>query len=103
VEPGEGVETWFELDGPEGGTEPEGVADTGRGIFATTLHGVLENDEFRAGLLEAVAQRRGKRRERSGVSFAGIRLAQVDRVADACEAHLELDALWRIIAAGELA
>ena len=37
MEPGEGVETWFELDGPEGGTEPEGVADTGRGIFATTL------------------------------------------------------------------
>jgi len=102
VETGEGIETWFELDGPDGGAEPEGVADPGRGIFATTLHGVLENDEFRAGLLEAVAQRRGKRRERSGVSFAGIRLAQVDRVADACEAHLDLDALWRIIAAGEL-
>jgi adenosylcobyric acid synthase len=102
VETGDGVETWFELDGPDGGAEPEGVADPGRGIFATALHGVLENDEFRAGLLEAVAQRRGKRRERSGVSFAGIRRAQVDRVADACEAHLDLDALWRIIAAGEL-
>ena len=102
VEAGEGVETWFELEGPDGGAEPEGVADPGRGIFATTLHGVLENDEVRAGLLHAVAQRRGKHRERSGVSFAGIRRAQVDRVADACEAHLDLDALWRIIAAGKL-
>jgi cobyric acid synthase len=34
------------------------------------------------------------------VSFAEVRRAQVDRVADACEAHLDLDALWRIVAEG---
>ena len=34
----------------------------------------------------------------SGVSFAQLRSAQVDIVADACEQHLDLDALWRIIA-----
>jgi len=33
----------------------------------------------------------------SGVSFAGLRQAQLDRVADACETHLDLDALVRII------
>jgi cobyric acid synthase len=51
-------------------------------------------------LLARVAQRRAKAWRPSAVSFADVRRAQVDRVADACEAHLDLDALWRIIAEG---
>jgi adenosylcobyric acid synthase len=99
----DGVVAWLELDTPDGGPEPEGVADEGRGIYATTLHGVLESDGFRAGLLARVAARRGKGWCPTGVSFAGVRRDQADRVADACEDHLDLDALWRIIAAGALA
>lgn len=94
-----GIGPWFELAGPDG-DQPEGVADDDGGIYATALHGVLENDEFRAGLLARVAERRGKVWAPSAVSFAQLRQAQVDRVADACAAHLDLDALWRIIEEG---
>jgi adenosylcobyric acid synthase len=96
-----GVDRWFELDGPNG-DEPEGVCDEDRGIYATALHGVLETDDFRAGLLARVAGRRAKAWGPSSVSFAGLRRAQVDRVADAIEAHLDTGALWRIIAEGAL-
>jgi adenosylcobyric acid synthase len=94
-----GVANWFELEGRQG-DEPEGAVDEDRGIYATALHGVFENDDFRAGLLTRVAERRAKAWRPSAVSFADVRRAQVDRVADACEAHLDLDALWRIIAEG---
>ena len=102
VHPTDGLRPWFELEGTEGGAEPEGVLDEHRGIYATTLHGVLETDAFRAGLLARVAKRRAKGWCPSAVSFAEIRRGQVDRIADACEAHLDLDALWRIIAEGEI-
>ncbi len=94
-----GSPPWFELEGPAG-TEPEGVADADRGIYATSLHGVLESDELRAGLLAEVAKRRGRQWLPSGIRFAEVRQAQLDRVADACERHLDLDALWRITAEG---
>ena len=97
VAAGGGSRPWFELEGPKG-LDPEGVADPARGIFATSLHGVLENDEVRAGLLAEVAKRRGRQWSPSGISFAEVREAQLDRVADACERHLDLDALWRITA-----
>ena len=61
---------WFELEGADG-DEREGVADEDRGIYATTLHGVLETDDFRAGLLARVAGRRAKAWAPSAVSFAG--------------------------------
>ena len=99
VQPADGLRAWFELEGAAG-DEPEGVADEDRGIYATSLHGVLETDGFRAGWLARVAERRDKRWCPSAVSFAEVRRAQVDRVADACEAHLDLDALWRIVAEG---
>jgi len=96
VRAGPSAQPWFDLEGP-GGVEPEGVLDRARALYATTLHGVLENDELRAALLGAVADRRGKPWRPSGVSFAGLRQAQLDRVADACETHLDLEALVRII------
>jgi len=95
----DGVGCWFELEGADG-NEREGIADEDRGIYATTLHGVLETDDFRAGLLARVAGRRAKAWAPSAVSFAGLRRAQVDRVADAIEAHLDTEALWGIIAEG---
>jgi adenosylcobyric acid synthase len=101
ISTGSGSPPWFELEGPAG-TEPEGVADADRGIYATSLHGVLENDELRAGLLAEVAKRRGRQWHPSGVRFDQVRQAQLDRVADACERHLDLDALWRITADGAM-
>ncbi len=94
------ADAWFELESP---CELEGVAERERGIYATVLHGVLENDELRAGLLREVAERRGLPWRPSALRFAEVRQAQLDRVADACERHLDLDALWRIAAEGRLA
>jgi cobyric acid synthase len=37
------------------------------------------------------------------VQFAAARQARLDRIADTLEAHLDLDRLWKIVAAGAAA
>ncbi|MGH9089670.1 MAG: cobyric acid synthase [Acidimicrobiales bacterium] len=80
------------------GGGPEGVVDTVTGVYGTSLHGLFESDPFRRAFLAEVADRRGRRLAPSEVSFAAVRQAQVDRLADACEEHLDLDALLAIAA-----
>ncbi len=93
----EGSEPWFDLaetsDPGRPVRTPEGVADAGRGVYGSSLHGLFEADAFRHAFLADVAARRGKRFAPSAVSFAACREAQIDRLADACEAHLDLEAL----------
>jgi adenosylcobyric acid synthase len=103
VDPGEGATAWFELVARAGGWEPEGVIDADRAIYGTTLHGVLENDAFRADLLAAVADRRSKTFAPGSVPFAEVRRRRADVVADALETYLDLDALWEILAEGRRA
>ena len=84
--------------GDEGATsDDEGVCDEAAGVYGTTLHGLLESDGFRTALLEEVARRRERKWVPAGVSFDAARQAQIDRIADACEAHLDLPALWAIV------
>jgi cobyric acid synthase len=90
---------WFWLEGASG-YEPEGVADPAAGVWATSLHGLFENDELRASFLTEVARRRHKRFEPSGLVFAQAREAMFERLADAVEKHLDWEALLAIIAAG---
>jgi adenosylcobyric acid synthase len=90
---------WFWLEGASG-YEPEGVADPAAGVWATSLHGLFENDELRASFLTEVARRRHKRFEPSGLVFAQAREAMFERLADAVEEHLDWEALLAIIAAG---
>jgi adenosylcobyric acid synthase len=93
--------SWFALkDGA--GIEREGIADQNAGIWATSLHGIFECDGHRRSFLGAVAERRAKRSSASPVSFEAHRQAEIDRVADALEAHLDLDAVRAIIAEGVL-
>ena len=97
-----GEAPWLELD-DLGGCAGEGCGDPRVGPWVgTTLHGLLEGDGFRAALLRAVATRRGKRWEPAGVSFAAAREAQFDRLADALDAHVDMPAVGRLIAAGQL-
>jgi adenosylcobyric acid synthase len=81
---------WLTLDG-----QPEGArVDGPRLVLGTSLHGLLEADGFRAALLARVA---GEGHREPGVSFAAARHAQVDRLADLVETHLDLAAIERLI------
>jgi adenosylcobyric acid synthase len=91
-----GADGWITLDDTYG-REAEGSAD-GK-VFGTTLHGLFEEDGFRAAFLGAVAAARGKQFVPSGVAFAAARDAQIERLADVLEAHLDMAAIEAIIAA----
>jgi adenosylcobyric acid synthase len=71
-------------------------------VLGTTLHGLFEDDDFRDRFLAGVAARRGRSRPASGLSYAAARQAQIDRIADACEEHLDTDALWRLVELGSV-
>jgi len=93
---------WIALDDVYG-TGGDGAGDPLTGPFlGTTLHGLLEADGFRAAFLSAVAARRHSSWVPAGVSFVAAREAQWDRLADALEASLDVEALVRLIAAGEV-
>ncbi|HVB01318.1 MAG TPA: cobyric acid synthase [Acidimicrobiales bacterium] len=93
---------WFFLDGPDGVSEEEGVADPDRGVFATSLHGIFESDDFRRSFLDGVAERRGRSFVSSPTSFEVRRQSEIDRVAEALSTYLDIDALREIIAEGRL-
>ena len=98
--PKEGWVGWLSLSGSsrgEGDTDVESACDrTGR-IFGTSLHGLFEQDRFRGEFLGDVAEARGNAWRPSGSRFAEARERQIDRVADACAAYLDTDALWRLV------
>ncbi|WP_371748978.1 cobyric acid synthase [Aquihabitans sp. G128] len=79
------------------GSEAEGAQAADGRVRGTTVHGLFEEDAFRAAFLVDVARRRGKRFVPAGVSFAAARTHQFDRVADALEAHVDLAAVARLI------
>lgn len=85
------------------GQSGEGAGDPGIGPWlGTTLHGVLEADGFRSELLGLVAARRSRQWIPAGVSFSAARDAQVDRLADALEASLDMVAVDGLIRAGQV-
>jgi adenosylcobyric acid synthase len=85
-----GADPWITLDDAYG-SHPEGSR---KGRFAgTTLHGLFEDDGFRSAFLNC----HSNGREPSGVSFAAAREAQLDRLADMLEAHLDLAAIEAIL------
>jgi adenosylcobyric acid synthase len=90
------------------GTTPWMTADDGAvlgwrsdRIAATTVHAVFEDDAFRAEVLGWAAGRAGKRWAPSGARFHAARMARLDAMADALEAHLDLDRLAEIIATAD--
>jgi adenosylcobyric acid synthase len=93
-----GGRPWFTLEDDE----PEGCVDQPGALYGTILHGVLESDALRAGFLADVARRRGKAWTPSGTCFADAREVQIDRLADACEAALDIPRLIDIIGEGAL-
>ncbi len=80
-----GVEPWIGLDDAYG-NEAEG-SQHGR-FSGTTLHGLFEDDGFRTAFLGI---------EPSGLSFAAAREAQLDRLADMLETHLDMTAIETLL------
>lgn len=72
------------------------VSPDGR-VQATSLHGILDGDGFRAALLGDVAERRGRRHVPATVPFADRLDAQHERLADWVDAHLDTAALDGIV------
>ena len=88
---------WLAFDG-----ELISASDAEGSVLGTTVHGLFENDEFRTRFLAHVAARRGRAWSPSGLSYAEARQRQIDRVADACEEYLDLEALWRLLESATL-
>ena len=88
--------SWIALD-DRWGPEADGARSADGRVLGTTLHGLFEADGFRAAFLAEVARRRHKEFSPSGVSFAGARDEQLDRLADLVEAHLDTAALEALI------
>ena len=65
--------------------------------YGTTLHGVLDADEFRWDFLASVAAHRGKRFVSARRSFAQTRIDALDHLADALDEHLDMNAIEQLI------
>jgi adenosylcobyric acid synthase len=96
-----GAPGWIALDGPGQGMEGGQAAD-GR-ILGTNLHGLFDNDAFRAAFLLTVAARAGRPWVPVGTDFAAAREDRFNRLADMLEEHLDLSAIERFIDSGQLA
>ncbi|MDQ2826757.1 MAG: cobyric acid synthase [Actinomycetota bacterium] len=85
-----GSDPWIRLDDAYG-AHPEGSVRNR--MFGTTMHGILEEDGFRGAFLREISPAFVT----GGGSFAAAREAQLDRLADMLEAHLDLAAVERLI------
>jgi len=83
---------WVHLDDVHGADDDGAVDPDGRAL-GTSLHGLFEEDGFRAIFLTEVGRRRGKTFVPAGVSFSTAREEQFDRLADLIEANLDLGAV----------
>ena len=100
VDRGAGTLAWIHLDDGYG-TEEEGAVDADRAVvLGTSVHGLFESDAFRALFLTEVGRRRGKAFVPAPTSFGAAREAQIDRLADLLEAHVDLDRLFALIETG---
>lgn len=79
---------WLELDGaPEGGRSTDGS------VCGTSLHGVLDGDDFRRALLTDVAARRGRSFTPGTRPYAAALDDHLEHLADWVEAYVDIDAL----------
>ncbi|HEY5836656.1 cobyric acid synthase [Streptomyces sp.] len=70
-------------------------------VWGTHWHGSLENDAFRRAFLREVAKAAGRRFVPvPGTEFAALREAQLDRLGDLVEEHMDTAALLRLIEDG---
>lgn len=97
---GERAAGWIHLDDVNG-RDVDGAVDLDdASLLGTSLHGLFEEDGFRATFLTELGRRRDKTFVPAGVSFAAARESQFERLADLVEGNLDTGAIDRLIAEG---
>lgn len=92
-EPADGdVQPWLRLRDRDGERSEGCLSRDGR-VRATSLHGILESDALRHGLLRTVAAARGRTFTPSALPYPRALDAHLDHLADWVEEHLDLSAL----------
>ena len=66
-------------------------------VWGTYIHGLFDNDRFRALLLGPLRRRKGVERPGAGLSFGAVRSGAMERLADVVEDNLDVDRLFGII------
>lgn len=70
-------------------------------VLGTTVHALFENDGLRAAVLRWAAELSGAPAPNvPAISFPAARQARLDRIADALEAHLDLERVFALIEQG---
>jgi adenosylcobyric acid synthase len=77
-------------------TVSDGAIGAGGAVVGTMIHGLLDNDAVRAGLLGDLRRRRGLVAPPPTEPTASAREREFDRLADTIDVHLDLDLLWRL-------
>jgi len=80
--------------GGEVAVDDGAVSADGR-VWGTYLHGIFEDERLRHAVLAPLFLRRGQRPEPS--ASGGDLSAELDRLADHLQSHLDLDRLWRAV------
>ncbi|TKV58386.1 cobyric acid synthase [Nakamurella flava] len=69
-------------------------------VWGTMWHGIFENDGFRRRWLAQVAAERGRATlPAAGIGYRALRESMIDALADAVEAHVDVDAVIELIGA----
>jgi adenosylcobyric acid synthase len=74
----------------------DGAIAAGGAVVGTMIHGLLDNDAVRASLVASLRARRGLAAPPPTESTASARAREYDRLADAIEAHLDVDLQRRL-------
>lgn len=70
-------------------------------VYGTYLHGLFDNDTFRAGLLHFLYQKKGLQpEEQHSLTWEDYRQQQYDKLADAVRQHLHLPFIYQILEEG---
>jgi len=80
------------------GAHQDGFVNADGRLVGTYLHGILDNDGFRLAWLNALRRRRGLPEAVSTVSAQELRGAQYDRLAAVMRDHVDIQAVYRLLA-----
>jgi adenosylcobyric acid synthase len=94
-----GGDPWISLDDVYG-KEGDGATGSDGQVIGTGLHGLFEEDGFRAEFLTDIGRRRRKAFVAARVSFAAARDTQIDRLADMVDTHLDVATIEALIETG---